>query len=369
MVQVKDIIHIMEMWAPLHLAESWDNPGLMVGNPEQVVKGILTTLDVTEEAIDYAVNHDCNLIISHHPLIFKGLKRVDARTAQGAMVTRLIKEDIAVYSAHTNLDIAPGGLNDMLAKALGLEGCSGFIKTGEDRQYKLVTYVPTDYADAVRDAMAGAGAGHMGNYSHCSFSAHGEGRFQPEAGAQPFIGQEGLLEVVREIRIETLVPENRINPVLEALQEAHPYEEVAYDLFALAAPSHAYSLGRIGYLPREMNRETFTNYLAHCLPQASIRLGGSKKDYIKKVALCSGAGAEFLEQAKKAGVDAYITGDVKYHDAQRAKELQLLLVDAGHFGTEAMVADGIKAKLENQLGELGKSIHIVANEIQKDFFF
>lgn len=366
MLQVKDVIKVMETWAPLSLAESWDNPGLMVGHRDQVVKGILTTLDVTEEAIAYAIDHDCNLIISHHPFIFKGLKQVETNRGQGAMLASLIKHDIAVYSAHTNLDIAPGGLNDMLCQALGLEACSGFIARGDHKNYKLVTYVPTDYADAVRDALAAAGAGQIGNYSHCSFSAHGEGRFQLEEGAQPFIGQEGLLEVVREVRVETIVPAHRMKAVLEALEKAHPYEEVAYDVFALVEPRQVYTLGRTGNLPKEMNFQDFSKYLAQRLPQASLRFGGSKVDCIKRLALCSGAGAEFLEEAKRAGADAYITGDVKYHDAQKAKELGLLLVDAGHFGTEAMVAEGIKAKLEE---ELGQSLPIIANEIQKDFFF
>ena len=203
MTTVQQVVTLMEQLAPRSYAESWDNVGLMVGDRNAMVTGVLTTLDVTEETISYAIEHNCNLIVSHHPLIFKGLKQLSCDTTQGRMIHKLIQHKIAVYSAHTNLDIAPGGLNDMLAERLGLIDVKGFIKTGEDALYKLTTFVPENAADAVRHAMGAAGAGKIGNYEFCSFSIHGEGRFTctsvatVKAPASPITGLESSLPMKR----------------------------------------------------------------------------------------------------------------------------------------------------------------------------
>ena len=370
MPNVQDIINLMETWAPLPLAESWDNPGLMVGRRDQEVTGILTTLDVTLEAIDYAVQEGANLIISHHPFIFKGIKQLDLASPQGRMIEKAIKHDIAIYSAHTNLDIAQGGLNDMLAARLGLVDVTGFVKTSTAKNYKLVTYAPVENADDIRQALGDAGAGFIGNYSHCSFSAHGEGRFQPEEGANPYLGQEGTLEMVREVRIETIVPEALLSSVVKAMKEAHPYEEVAYDVFELVEPVAAHTLGRMGRLPKAMTLAELTKHVEAALPKARLRLAGAKPEgAVERMALCSGGGADFIGQAKAKGAQVYLTGDVKYHDAQRAKELGLLVIDAGHFGTEEIVAEGLKDKLSAMLAEESWSIPVIANDKQNDFFF
>lgn len=353
MVLAKQIIESMEQWAPPHYAESWDNVGLMVGSKQRDVSKIITTLDITPEVIEHAIVEQAQMIISHHPFIFKGLKSLHLDSPQGKLIEKLIKNDIVVYSAHTNLDITIGGLNDMLANRLGLTNVRGFV--------------PTDTADTVREAMASAGAGRIGNYESCSFSFAGEGRFRGNDESHPVIGEAGTLTVVSEVAVNVIVDGAHKQAVINAMKEAHPYEEVAYEVFTLHEPNVGRTLGRIGELPETMDFESFREHLQESLPHANLRFGGIKKDSIKTIALCSGGGAEFIKNAVKA--DAYVTGDVKYHDAQLAKELGLLVVDAGHFGTEEIVADGIRDYLREQFDKGGWNITVQSFENQADFFF
>lgn len=366
MTTVQQVITLMEQLAPRAYAESWDNVGLMVGDRNAIVTGVLTTLDVTEEAISYAIEHDCNLIVSHHPLIFKGLKQLSCDMAQGRMINQLIQHNIAVYSAHTNLDIAPGGLNDMLANQLGLMDIRGFVKTGEDVLYKVTTFVPESSADAVRHAMGTAGAGKIGNYEHCSFSLHGEGRFIGNEESHPVIGEAGTLTVAPEVQVNAIVDGTHLSQVIESMKAVHPYEEVAYEVLSLVEPKGATQyLGRIGRLPNALNLDTFREWVQEALPEADIRFAGIAPKEIQSIALCSGAGAEFIKDAARLHVDAYVTGDVKYHDAQLAKELGLLVVDAGHFGTESIVASGLRDYLLSK----DLSVPVKAFTEQNDFFF
>ena len=366
MTTVQQVVNLIEELAPRSYAESWDNVGLMIGNRNAIVTGVLTTLDVTEETIAYAIEHDCSLIISHHPLIFKGLKQLSCDTAQGRMINNLIQHNIAVYSAHTNLDIAPGGLNDMLANQLGLIDVKGFIKTGEDTLYKVTTFVPESAADAVRHAMGTAGAGKIGNYEYCSFSLHGEGRFIGNEDSHPVIGEAGALTVAHEVQVNAIVDGTHLGQVIEAMKEAHPYEEVAYEVVSLIAPTASIQyLGRVGRLPNALTLDTFREWVQEALPEANIRFAGVAPQEIQSIALCSGAGAEFIKDAARLHVDAYITGDVKYHDAQMAKELGLLVVDAGHFGTESIVASGLRDYLLSK----EVSVPVKAFNEQNDFFF
>lgn len=366
MTTVQQVITLMEQLAPRSYAESWDNVGLMVGDRNAIITGVLTTLDVTEEAISYAIEHDCNLIVSHHPLIFKGLKQLSCDTAQGRMINQLIQHNIAVYSAHTNLDIAPGGLNDMLAERLGLIDIKGFIKTGEDTLYKITTFVPESSADAVRHAMGTAGAGKIGNYEHCSFSLYGEGRFIGNEESHPVVGEVGTLTVAPEAQVNAIVDGAHLRQVIESMKAAHPYEEVAYEVVSLVEPTASTQyLGRVGRLPNALNLDTFREWVQEALPEANIRFAGVAPKEIQSIALCSGAGAEFIKDAVRLHVDAYVTGDVKYHDAQLAKELGLLVVDAGHFGTESIVASGLRDYLLSK--EL--AVPVKAFTEQNDFFF
>lgn len=366
---VQDIIEAMEKLAPLHLAEAWDNPGLMVGHKEQELKGIMTTLDVTLACVERAIELSCNMIVSHHPFIFKGIKKLKLDETQGRMIELLIKHDIAVYSAHTNLDIAEGGLNDMLAKRLGLKDITGLAERGSQSFYKLACFVPKGHSEAVRQAIAKAGAGRLGNYEACSFTSTGEGRFFPLEGANPYIGKVDALEIVEEECIEAILPQYALSKVLSAMVEAHPYEEPAYEVLPLERPKFPYHLGRIGSLEETMDGLSFAQYVQGCLPKAVVRFAGKKDQSVKRVALCSGAASEFLQVAKAKGADAYITGDMKYHEAQLALEMGIFAIDAGHFGTEEFVKDGLKDYLLNYMAQKQwPKCEVYTFEEQEDFF-
>lgn len=369
MITVKDIVNKWEEQIPTSLAESWDKVGLQLGDLNQEVKGIVTTLDCTADAMEFAIEKGANLIISHHPFIFSPLQKIDVTTYQGRMIQKAIQHGITIYSAHTNLDIAQGGLNDYNAKILELKDVRGFVKRSSDTFYKLVVFVPKEQAESVRMALGNAGAGHIGNYSDCSFSVSGTGRFKPLEGTSPFIGQQGEIESVEEERIETIVPKELLHSTLKAMMEVHPYEEVAYDLYPVYGPKKEHYLGRTGSLPVLMNYEECFAYLQKVYPKAKLRAGGVKKERIQRIALCTGSGSEFMEEAARLGVDAYITGDCKYHDMQRARELNLLVFDAGHFGTESCASLCIANILESNDSIKQEKIMVYPFVEQEDFFF
>lgn len=376
-MKVQTILNSLEKRVPRHLAESWDNVGLMVGRRNMDVTGILTVLDVTEAAIDEAIAKQCNLIISHHPLIFKGLKQVTSDSALGRMVEKLIKHDIAVYSAHTNLDVAPGGLNDLAASQLGLRDVSGLETVSSEGLCKLACFVPDTHTEAVLKAMGDAGAGHIGNYSHCGFYSEGTGTFLPLDGAHPFIGEVGQIEQVKEHRVETVVPDALLSTVLRAMKDAHPYEEVAYDVYSLKEPAIVNTIGRQGVLEQPVNLKSFMALVEGAFPRGHVRYGGARVEKIKKIALCTGSGAEFIKVAAKNGADAYVTGDVKYHDMQLAKELGIVVADVGHFGTEIgaaklladMVNEGLAHMANEGQADADQTVPVLVGESQEDFFF
>lgn len=366
MVKVQDVMECIETLAPTHLAESWDNVGLMVGRRDQVVTNVLTVLDVTESAIEEAIEKNCNLIVSHHPLIFKGLKQITSDTVLGRMIARLVKSDIAVYSAHTNLDIAKGGLNDLAAVQLGLGSVEGLEITHQEGLCKIAVFVPVDHTEAVLTAMGDAGAGHIGNYSHCAYYGEGTGTFKPLEGADPFIGHVGEVAKVPEHRVETIVPKAQLGKVVAAMKNAHPYEEVAYEVYSLKEPANVETIGRQGILSDTLDLNGFMELVNHAFPQGRPRFGGARVKEIKKVALCTGAGAEFIKVAAKAGAQAFVTGDVKYHDMQLAKELGVVVADVGHFGTEIGAAGLLGAYIQLHFG---KELTVLTSTTQEDFFF
>ncbi|MBQ3863947.1 MAG: Nif3-like dinuclear metal center hexameric protein [Schwartzia sp.] len=370
MVKCQVVMDAMERLAPKKLAEDWDNPGLLVGSPSQEVNKVLVCLDVRDEVIDRAVEGGYDMIVSHHPLIFRSMKKIRTDLPDGRKLARLLKHDIAVFAAHTNLDIARGGVNDVLAERCGLGELQPFDTTGEEKLVKLAVYVPRDYADAVRDAIFSAGAGHIGNYSECSFNVDGKGTFKPLEGTHPFIGTEGTREAVDEVRIETIFPSMLKGKVVRELVKAHPYEEPAYDLYPLANKGAVYSLGRIGSVEAPVTLDVFAARVKEGLGADSIRVVRAGERLIKKAALCSGSGAEFIEKAAFMGCDVYITGDVRYHDAQRAVELGIHVIDAGHFPTEQPVVPVVAGYLRDELGKVrgGKDVEVTADDMLKDFF-
>ncbi len=367
MVTMKDIAQAIERQAPLQLQESWDNCGLQVGSMSSPVQRVLTALDVTPEVVSEAIERQVDAIVTHHPMIFKGIKSINTDTMQGRMIKDLLCHGINVYSAHTNLDVTEGGLNDEVATRLGLQDIQGLEETGRDVAYKVAVYVPVTHSEQLRQAMGDAGAGHIGAYSHCSFSVAGEGRFLPLEGTNPFIGQAGMMEAVQEERVETVVPKKLLGQVLSSMEKVHPYEEIAYDVVALENAYDAHYIGRIGNLPQPLSIEEFKELLQSVFPHSQLRWGGAKRTEVQRIGLCTGSGAEFIKIAAKQKADVYITGDVKYHDMQMAKELGITVVDAGHYGTEYMSQTLLKRMIENTY--TNGEVEVIESKVQRDFFF
>lgn len=369
-VTVGDVVSVLKKWAPLELKESWDNPGLLVGNPHDKVTKIMTTLDVMMGTVDYAIEHGIELIVSHHPIIMKNsLQHLRTDTYDGEMFQKLLSHHIAVYSAHTNLDSADGGVNDVMARLLGLTNVSGLVQGFEDKLYKIVVYVPTSHGDAIRKALGDSGAGYIGNYSDCSFTALGTGRFKAHEGTHPFIGQVGDIATADEERVETIVPQSKLNAVLTAMLAVHPYEEPAYDIYPLQNKGHVYSMGRIGDWPEagakamDVLKKIKEAFHLDVLPYA-----GDPDTAVKRVALLGGGGAGFISLAKERGADLYLTGDVKYHDAQLAVKLGLVVADGSHYGTEVPVATDLQRRLTAVSEEKGWQIPVVVDPTRRDMF-
>lgn len=337
-MRCQSFLTALEQWAPLHYAEDWDNPGLQVGDRQKEIQKIMVALTPGEAAVEAAVEAKVDLLLTHHPLIFKPVKQINSDTATGRIVQKLIQYNINLYCAHTNLDIAAGGVNDVLAAALQLQQVQPFADLTQEICYKIVVYVPVDHEEAVRQAMCAAGAGCIGNYSNCTFKAKGTGTFLPGAGTTPFLGENGKLEYADEYRLETIVPQAALTAVIQAMETIHPYEEVAYDVFRLENGGAIRGIGRIGQLDSPMSLADFLEFTGEQLQCDHLAYQGDLQKQVQSVALCGGSGISYLSAAKKAGADVYVTGDMKYHDGQLASELGMCVVDAGHFGTERLIA-------------------------------
>lgn len=366
-IKCQTIMGVMEQLAPKTLAESWDNVGLQVGDPQADIDKILVSLDLTGEVVQEAIEQQVNMIITHHPFIFNPLKSIRMDLSSGNIIRQLIQNNINYYVAHTNLDIAPNGLNDMLAEKIGLQETKVLATTGKEPFFKIVVFVPKGYEEDIRKVMGNKGAGWIGDYSHCTFQTSGIGTFKPLENTNPFIGKIGKVEKVEESRLETIVTRKNLSKTLNAIIKAHPYEEVAYDIYPLENQGKIYGLGRIGRYTETIKYYDFIKKIKEVLDLKLLRIAGVKKESIEKVALCSGAGAEYMHRAAMLGVDAYITGDLKYHEAQQAKNLGILVIDAGHFGTESIVIEGLKKYLDKELDQAKKSIEVLASKVNKDF--
>ena len=338
----------LEQWAPLHYAEEWDNCGLQIGRRNKALQKVMVALTPGEAAIQAAVDATVDLLLTHHPMIFKPTKSVTTDTVLGQSIIKLIQNDINLYCAHTNLDIAGGGVNDVLAQALELQQVEPLADITREVCYKVVVYVPVGHEDAVRTAMCAAGAGCIGNYSDCTFQTKGTGTFLAQEGTNPFLGEQGMLEYAEEYRLETIVPQSMLTKVIQAMEKVHPYEEVAYDVFRLEQGGAARGIGRIGVLENAMPMEAFLAFVAKQLECTHLSYAGKQPKSVQKVALCGGSGISYLKAAKKAGADVYVTGDMKYHDAQLAEELGICVVDAGHFGTEKLIVKALASFAETQ---------------------
>ncbi|UOF88938.1 Nif3-like dinuclear metal center hexameric protein [Fodinisporobacter ferrooxydans] len=368
MAKVADVMRWMNDWAPPALAMDWDRVGLQVGDPNAHVDTLLATLDVTENVVAEAVQKGANMIVAHHALLFQPLKELRLDTEKGRIIQKLLQHGIAVFVAHTNLDIAEGGVNDVLAERLQLQDVRILSRQHNEELLKFVVFVPEEQAEHVRTAICEAGAGWIGNYSHCTFNTAGVGTFVPQTGTDPFIGKQGQLEKVREIRLETIVPRSLQTKIIEACLQAHPYEEVAYDLYPLEVMGKEYGIGRIGVLPKPMTLETFAAWTKQRLESKHLRFVGDKGQQISKVAVLGGAGMDWAKEAKRLGADVFVTGDVKYHEAQDAQTMRLAVIDAGHNATEKWIREKICEELTRRGLQEQTSIRCIASETDTETF-
>lgn len=362
-----EIIQLFERFAPKHLAMEGDPIGLQIGTLNKPIHTVMIALDVLEAVVDEAIEKNVDLIIAHHPPLYRPLKQIVTDQAQGKIVEKCIKHDITVYAAHTNLDIAQGGINDWLAEALGLQAVDVLVPTYEEALKKLVVYVPETHAAAVREAIGNAGAGHIGNYSHCTFNSRGIGTFLPEEGANPFIGKTGALEQVEEVRIETIFPASLQKKVVTAMLKAHPYEEVAYDIYPLENKGRVWGLGRVGRLQQEMTLSAFAEHVKKALDVPAVRVVGNLHDKVKKVAVVGGDGNKYIWQAKMSGADVYVTGDVYYHVAHDAMALGLNIVDPGH-NVEKVMKQGVARFLEREFAKQKWTASVYVSQVNTDPF-
>ncbi|MTI49431.1 Nif3-like dinuclear metal center hexameric protein [Sporosalibacterium faouarense] len=346
----KNIIDILNGLAPIHFAEKWDNVGLQLGSIDKEVNKVLISLDVSDKTVNLAIKNNVDMIITHHPFIFEGLKNISKDDKKGKILYNLIRADITLFSLHTNLDICPNGVSDRLGQIFRLKSMNILSPTISEKLFKLVVFVPKTHSDRVREAITRRGAGHIGNYSDCTFNINGLGTFKPSEVSNPFIGKIGELETVEEVRVETIVPESILKNVINAMKDAHPYEEVAYDIYPLANDFIKHGHGRIGNLENPITLLEFANEVKKKLDCREVRAYGDTNRIISKVAVCGGSGSDFIVEAAKHKADVYLTGDIKYHDAQLASELGLALIDAGHYDTEKHILEYLKNYLINSLG-------------------
>ncbi|HBI81630.1 MAG TPA: Nif3-like dinuclear metal center hexameric protein [Bacteroidales bacterium] len=334
---VRDITLIVESFAPLAFQEDYDNSGLLVGNANMEVKGVLLAIDVTPHVVNEAKERGANLIVAHHPIIFKPLKHITGEGYVEQVVMDAIKNDIAIYAAHTNVDSVFGGVSFRIAEKMGLTNTQ-VLAPLQGQLVKLVTFAPTEHAERVRQAIFSAGAGVIGNYDSCSYNTQGQGTFRAGEGTNPFVGKKGEIHFEPEVRIETVVPRHKLAEVIKSMIDAHPYEEVAYDVFPLDLPYKKAGLGTVGDLPAPIEIMKFLSHVKHQLKTQFVRYTNPIKQYVNRIAICGGTGISLLNDALAAKADVFITADVKYHQFFDAENL-IVIADVGHFESEQFTVD------------------------------
>ncbi len=343
---IQEIITEIENFAPLAYQEDYDNCGLITGQKDQTVSGALLTLDCTEEVIEEAIKNNCNLIIAHHPILFTGLKKINGSNYVERTIIKAIQNNIAIYAAHTNLDNVKQGVNKKMADKLGLKNLH-ILAPKSNLLKKLVTFVPESHHQAVLNAVFNAGAGSIGNYANCSFNLEGTGTFKGNSDTKPFIGKPNELSTEKEIRIETVFEFNKEAQIISALLKAHPYEEVAYDIYSIANKHQQIGSGMIGELETGMKEDDFLGHVKKSLLSGCLKHTKKTGKIIKKVAICGGSGRFLLKNAINSGADAFITADFKYHEFFDA-ENKLLLNYAGHFETEQFTPEIFYEIIQNK---------------------
>jgi dinuclear metal center YbgI/SA1388 family protein len=345
-MQISEIINFLETFAPASLQESYDNAGLLTGMPEWECTGALVSLDITDEVINEAIQQKCNLLIAHHPLIFKGIKRVNGKDPVSRNLIRAIKNDLAIYAIHTNLDNVSNGVNGRIAEMIGLTDCE-LLLPQSGRLKKLICFVPVASLEKVRHAVFAAGAGQIGRYTGVSFSAEGTGGFTAGPGTTPFVGEPGLPHLEKEARLEVIFPENLEHQVIYAMTEAHPYEEVAHDILKLDNFHQGIGSGMTGLLPKPVEESTFLAQVKETFRIPVIRHSALTGKRIQKVSFCGGAGSFLISNAIARKSEVYLTADLKYHDFFEA-DGQILLADIGHYESEQFTSDLVYGLLKEK---------------------
>lgn len=331
-MKLKEIVSYFNEFAPFSLQESYDNSGLQVGNPEWEIKAALVCIDVTGEVIDEALENECNLIISHHPLIFNGIKRLTGQSIIERIIEKAIKNDVAILSVHTNFDSVIQGVNSIICDKLGLQN-QQVLSPLEGKLLKLAFFVPVDHAEKVRNAVFSAGAGVIGNYDSCSYNLEGKGTFRAGENTDPYVGKKGEIHFEDEIRVETIIPSFLKQKVINKLLSSHPYEEVAYDIYPLENSWNQAGMGMTGEFEEPMEEHDFLNALKSVFNAACVRYTALRNKKIKKVAVCGGSGSFLLSKAISSNSDAFVTGDFKYHQFFEA-DGKILIADIGHYESE-----------------------------------
>jgi dinuclear metal center YbgI/SA1388 family protein len=329
---VRDITQWLESLAPLALQENYDNAGLLIGHANQPISKILVSLDCTEAVIDEAIAKNCELVVAHHPIIFGGLKKLNGKNYVERTVIKAIKNDIAIYAIHTNLDNIQTGVNKKIGDKLGLQNMR-ILAPIKGNLKKLSVFVPTDYVVTVQDALFAAGCGHIGNYADCSFQTGGTGTYTANEKANPFVGEKGKRHAEPETKLETIFPAHIQHQVIKALHNTHPYEEIAYDIYSLDNENTQTGAGMIGTLETPLSKTDFLKHVQRSMQIRNIRYTETAANQIHKVAICGGAGSFLIKHAIASGADAYVTADVKYHEFFDA-ENRLMITDIGHYESE-----------------------------------
>ena len=340
-----EIFKYIENWAPKEIAWNKDNVGLQVGSAEREAKNILLSLDLNMKVVEDAIKKDCNIIITHHPLLFNPLRKIDtARDKKSLLIEKLIKHDITLFSVHTNLDFTKDGVSFELAKALQLKNIR-FLKNLKSIQYKLVIFLPDSHVEKIASIIFENGGGVIGEYSHCSFKTKGVGSFKGSEKTSPAVGKKLSYEKVDEVKLEVLIDSWKIEKILSAVKKVHPYEEIAYDVYPLNNKHTKYGVGAVGELENHMGIDKFLNHVSKYLKIKNFRYTNGSRNKIKTVAVCGGSGSEYISDAIDAGADSYITADIKYHTFFD-NENSMLLIDAGHYETEIFSLNELSRRLD-----------------------
>jgi dinuclear metal center YbgI/SA1388 family protein len=348
MLTVAAVVDYLEQLGPLHLAAEWDNVGLLLGERGGPAERIMTCLTVTPESAGEAIADRAQLIVTHHPILFRAVKRLTDATPEGAMLLALARAGIAVYSPHTAFDNAADGINATLVTCLGLKNVGSLRRREEKPRYKIVVFVPDQDLTRVSDALFAAGAGHIGNYRECSFRLAGTGTFFGSETSNPTIGQKGRREEVAEWRLEVVCPGQQVDAVIRALRQAHSYEEPAYDVYPLRPAPASLGEGRVGSLEEPLGLEALAHVVKTTLRAGAVQMVGDPGRAVQRVAIACGAGGEFLPDAIKAHADAFLTGEARFHDYLAARAAGLALLLPGHYATERMGVEGLAARMRGQ---------------------